>query len=178
VTIPLFKVNMAPEAWLASKRVLESGYVGQGPMVNEFEQRFAEATGLDRPPLGVNSCSAAIDLALHVIGVSPGDEVITTPITCSASNGPIVTRGAKIVWADVDPLTGCIDPRSVARLVTNHTKAVLAVDWGGRSCDYTALRAAVGQHNWIDTTSFEEAAQGRPSKVFGPFIPIIQDAAH
>jgi dTDP-4-amino-4,6-dideoxygalactose transaminase len=152
--IPLFKVNMSPDAGLAATKVLASGYVGQGPMVDEFERTFTLATGLDRQPLGVNSCSAAIDLALHLIGVGPGDEVITTPITCTATNGPIVNRGASIVWADVDPITGNIAPRSVARMRTERTKAVIAVDWSGRACDYDAIR------------------------MVAPGLPVIQDAAH
>ena len=156
--LDLFRVTMAPNAGAALTELFTPDangriYVGQGPKVDEFEQALQQAIGLKRAPLGVNSCSAAIDLALHLIGVGPGDEVISTPITCTATNGSVVTRGARLVWADVDPNTGCIDPQSVARMVSPHTRAVVAVDWGGRGCDYHALRRA--------STS-----------------PIIQDAAH
>ena len=135
-------------------------YIGQGARVDLFEKVFAIVTGLPawddlRWPLGVNSASAAIDLALHQIGVGAGDEVIATPITCTASNGPVVTRGASLAWADVDPITGNMEPYSLSRLITPRTKAIIAVDWGGRSCDYNRIR-------WLT-----EGA-----------IPIIQDAAH
>lgn len=150
--IPLFKVSMNPEAVGAVGDVLLSGYIGQGPKVEQFEAALQHLLELPAPPLTVSSCTAALDLALHLIGVGPGDEVITTPVTCTATNSPIVTRGARPVWADVDPHTGLIDPQDVARKITRRTRAIMAVDWGGALCDYDAL------------------------KRFG--LPVIQDAAH
>lgn len=150
--IPLFKVAMSPEAPEAVRKVLESGYIGQGPKVEEFEKALSTTFGEE--VLTMNSCTSALDLALHLIGVAPGDEVISTPITCTATNGVVVNRGAKLVWADVDPNTGNINPASVERLITKRTKAVIAVDWGGRICDFPALREVVG------------------------LIPLIEDAAH
>lgn len=152
--IPLFKVAMSPVAGVMAERTLLSGYIGQGPRVEEFEDRLQDVLGLARRPVTVNSATSAIDLALELLGVGHGDYVITTPMTCSATNSPAVKRGAKLVWADVDSRTGLIDPESVSRLVGRVTlpKAIIAVDWAGRLCDYKALRS------------------------FG--IPVIQDAAH
>jgi dTDP-4-amino-4,6-dideoxygalactose transaminase len=153
--IPLFKVRMAPEAAAAVADVLASGYIGQGAKCEEFERRFGEYLGthpLQYAPLLLNSCTSAIDLALHLIGVGPGDEVITTPITCTATNSPPALRGARLVWADVDPLTGNIDPTDALQKVTDKTKAIIAVNWGGRSCDQERLG--------------------------GYGIPVIEDAAH
>lgn len=150
--IPLFKVSMSPEAPARVAEVLASGYIGQGPMVERFEAALQQLLDLPAPPLTTNSCTSAIDLALHLIGVGPMDEVITTSVTCTATNSPIVTRGGIPVWADVDPLTGLIDPMDVARKIDIRTKAIIAVDWGGALCDYNAL------------------------KRFG--LPVIQDAAH
>jgi dTDP-4-amino-4,6-dideoxy-D-glucose/dTDP-4-amino-2,4-dideoxy-beta-L-xylose transaminase len=150
--IPLFKVFMSPEAPARVADVLASGYIGQGQQVEAFEAALQELLRWPFPPLTTNSCTSALDLALHLIGVGPGDEVITTPMTCTATNSPIVTRGARPVWADVDPLTGLIDPVDVLRKLTPRTKAIMAVDWGGAPCDYNTLKA------------------------FG--IPVIQDAAH
>jgi len=132
-------------------------YCGQGVKTDEFEQLFKDATGLrdENAPLGVNSCTAAIDLSLHLIGVGPGDEVVSVGVTCAATHTSLVNRGAKIVWADIDPITGLIDPNSVARVVSSKTKAVIAVDWAGRWCDYVALKQSVLNS-----------------------IPIIEDAAH
>ena len=82
--IRLFKVLMAPGAASAVEQVLASGYVGEGPRVEEFEQRLMVALGADRPPVTVNSCTSAIELTLHLAGVGPGDGVIATPMTCAA----------------------------------------------------------------------------------------------
>jgi len=150
--IRLFKVAMAPEAERAVADVLASGFIGQGPKVEEFEQALQETLDCPYPPLTTNSCTSALDLALHLIGVGPGDEVISTPMTCTATNGVIVNRGAQIVWADVNPFSGLISPEGVGRLVSRRTKAIMAVDWGGKPCDYETLKS------------------------FG--VPVIEDAAH
>lgn len=150
--IPLFKVRMAPEAAARVAAVLASGYIGQGAQCEALETALQPLLGTAAPPLLVNSCTSAIDLALHLLGVGPDDEVITTPVTCTATNSPIVTRGARPVWADVDPITGLIDPADVFRKITHRTKAIIGVDWGGSVCDYDILRT--------------------------PGIPVIQDAAH
>jgi len=134
------------------REVLESGYIGQGEVVERFEAEFGRLVGAPYPPLSVNSGTSALDLALHLIGVEPGDEVISTPMTCTATNTVIVNRRAKIVWADIDPITGLIDPEDVGRKITRRTKAIMAVDWAGRPCDYRAL------------------------KEYG--IPVVEDAAH
>lgn len=148
---------MAPEAKDRVAEVLTpsadgSLYIGQGEQVEAFESALQQLLGTSAPPLTTNSCTSALDLALHLCGVGPGDEVVTTPVTCTATNSVIVNRGAIPVWTDVDPLTGLIDPEDVTRNVTRKTKAIMAVDWGGALCDYAAL------------------------KRFG--LPVIQDAAH
>lgn len=143
---------MAPEAEEGVAEVLASGYIGQGPKVDELEEELQLALHLSEPPLTTNSCTSALDLALELIGVGPGDEVVTTPMTCTATNGVIVKRGARPVWADVYPQTGLIDPRDVFRKITPRTKAIMAVDWGGAPAEYGLL------------------------KTFG--VPVIQDAAH
>jgi len=143
---------MSPEAEEAVAEVLASGYIGQGAKVDEFEEELQLALHLPAAPLTTNSCTSALDLALELIGVGPGDEVVTTPMTCTATNGVIVKRGARPVWADVHKVSGLIDPIDVFRKITPRTKAIMAVDWGGAPADYGLL------------------------KTFGP--PIIQDAAH
>lgn len=143
---------MSKDAADAVTAVLNSGYIGQGPLVEEFEYRLQLFLSASVPPLTVNSGTSALDLAYHLVGVKPNTEVISTAQTCTATNGPIVLRGATIVWADVNPLTGLIDPDDVARKITKKTVAIVAVDWGGKAADYDALRS------------------------FG--IPVIEDAAH
>ena len=150
--INLFKVRMSPDAARRVANVLASGYTGQGPMVDEFEEGLK---GLLKSPvdlLTVNSGTSALTLALHLAGVGHGDEVVTTPMTCSATNSAILSLGAIPVWADVDARTGLISPTSVAEAMGPRVKAIMAVDWGGAPCDYDALRD------------------------FG--VPVVQDAAH
>jgi len=150
--IQLFKVKMSENASSLVKEVLESGFVGQGPKVEEFEDLLWKELNSTIRPITVNSCTSAIDLALHLCGVGPGDEVISTPQTCFASQVGMIHRHAIIRWADIDPLTGLMDPESVSKLITNKTKAIVAVNWAGKLCDYKKLKS------------------------FG--IPVIEDAAH
>jgi dTDP-4-amino-4,6-dideoxygalactose transaminase len=153
--IPLFKVNMPAAVIEPLTKVLLSGYIGQGEKVKEFETLLAEYIGNPRV-LTVNSGTSAIHLALRLAGVGPGDEVISTPMTCTATNEPILERGARIVWADINPLTGEIDPWSVATKLTQRTKAIICVHWAGYPCDLTGLNGI--------------------AKLFN--LKVIEDAAH
>lgn len=150
--IPLFKVFMAETAKTHVSQVLDSGYIGQGPKVELFEQELKKYLHSLEAPLSVNSGTSALDLAYHMVGIKPGVDVISTAQTCTATNGAIALRGANIIWADIDLMTGLIDPTDVARKITKKTVAIVAVDWGGQPADYDTLRS------------------------FG--IPVIEDAAH
>jgi len=143
VTITLFKVFM-PDAVMGPLRdVLLSGWIGEGPQVRLFERELADWF-LTPHVLAVNSGTSALHLALRLAGAGPGDEVISTPMTCVATNTAIVALGASIVWADVDPWTGNISPDDVARKITARTRAVMAVHWGGVPCDLAGLSRAAG----------------------------------
>src|SRR5205809_168017 len=83
-------------------------FIAQGPRVDEFEKKLTEYFG-NPHPLTLNSGTSGLQLAIRLAGVEHGDEVIATPMTCTASNMPILAAGAKIVWADVDPVTGNMD---------------------------------------------------------------------
>lgn len=149
--IPLMKVYMSPSASQEVAKTLNSGYIAQGPKADEFEKELQELLALPRRPLAIGTGTHALDLAYHLCGVGPGTSVISTSLTCLATNCTLVTRGAEIIWADVDQY-GRIDPEDVGRKVRDDTVAIVAVDWSGRPCDYGAL------------------------KKFGP--PVIQDGAH
>lgn len=136
--IPLFTVNMPRSVDEPLLKVLHSGYIGQGPKVEKFEELLAER--FNSHPVTVNAGTSALTLAYRLAGVGLGDEVITTPMTCSATNLPILSLGAVPVFADVNPETGNIDPASVEKLVTDKTKAIACVDWGGTPPDLNALR--------------------------------------
>lgn len=128
--IKMFNVNMPRSVDKPLLETLHSGYITQGPKVEQFEELFGDY--IDNPQVvALNSCTSALTLALRLADVGPGDEVISTPMTCTATNLPIVGAGAKIVWADIDPATGLIDPKSVEKFINPNTKAVMVCDWGG-----------------------------------------------
>ena len=138
--IPLFKVHMPDSVTGALNETILSGYIGEGPKVKEFENDLGTYFGNSRV-LTLNSCTSALHLALRLAGVGWGDEVITTAMTCTATNEPILANGAKIVWADINPDTGNIDPASIKSKITDKTKAIVVVHWGGLPVDLDKINA-------------------------------------
>jgi len=153
--IRLFTVNMPPEVDRPLLETLHSGYITEGPKVKEFEAKLGKL--IDNPFVAaLNSGTSALTLALKLANVGPGDEVITTAMTCSATNLPILQFGATPVWADIHPENGLINPESITTLITEKTKAIMCVDWGGLPCDIESIMAIA-------------KAKG---------IKVIEDAAH
>jgi dTDP-4-amino-4,6-dideoxygalactose transaminase len=124
---------------------MKSSWLGTGPKVAEFERRVAAYKGSPHA-LALNSCTAGLHLACLVLGLQPGDEVITTPMTFCASVNAIVHAGATPVLADVDPRTMNLDPAAVEAKITSRTKALLPVHFAGRPCDMDALMAIAQRH--------------------------------
>jgi dTDP-4-amino-4,6-dideoxygalactose transaminase len=152
---------------------LLSGFVAQGPKVEQFEAALEPWMG--RKPVTVNSGTSALTLALRLAGVGRGDKVVTTPMTCSATNLPILSLGAEPVWADIDPRTGLIDPRSVADRIDDYgheVKAVMAVDWGGQPADYGKIFGAVFN---LDIPVIEDAAHAFGAEYMGDLVGSIAD---
>jgi perosamine synthetase len=143
--IPLFKVFMPETVMEPLREVLLSGYIGEGPKVEEFERQLGPWFGNDNV-LALNNGTAALQLALRLSDVGYGDEVISTPMTCTATNEPILAMGARIVWADIDPWTGNMDPQDVIRKITKKTKAIICVHWGGYPCELDELNAIAAEH--------------------------------
>lgn len=158
--IPLFKVFMASEVGESVTQVLNSGYVGQGPKVEEFEKLLENK--FNKKVLTVNSCTSALHLALRLIKDLPGDEVITTPLTCLAGNVVIPANNLKIRWADVN-LNNCnIDLKDVERKLTKNTKAIMFVHWGGNPVDLDGIKEI----------------QDKCFKLYGHRPQVIEDCAH
>lgn len=125
----------------AVKRVLESGHYILGEDVAAFERELAAATG--RPhAVALSSGTDALLVALMALGVGPGDEVVTTPLSFFATAGCIVRLGARPVFADIDPQTLNLDAAAVLARVTDKTRAILPVHLFGRACDLEPLRDA------------------------------------
>ncbi len=153
--VPLMRPYVSEQAVDAVAATLRSGWIGQGPRVAEFEQRFRELVGAPHA-VAVNACAAGLRLALALAGVGPGDEVITSPLTWQATNHPILEQYARPVFADVQTDTANIDPSDVEHRITERTRAILCVHWGGYPCDLDRLHAIARRHRLV---VIEEAAE-------------------
>ena len=153
---PLFKVHINNDKALAEiSKVFDSGFLNEGVTVNQFQEDLMNFLLVDNLVL-TNSCTSALTMALRISGVGPGSDVVTTPMTCLATNTPIINLGAKIIWADIDASSGNIDHRDIERKVSKQTKAIVYVDWGGTPAELEQIQAIGKANN----------------------IPVIQDAAH
>jgi dTDP-4-amino-4,6-dideoxygalactose transaminase len=160
VTIRLFQPALAPtdDLLAALRPVFDSKYLGEGSQVQAFEA--ALGTHLrSRHVAAVNAGTSALWLAYHLADIR-GGAVVTTPLSCLATNMPIDLQDAQIVWADVDPETGNITPETVQRAAhiagRRTLKAIVCVDWGGTPCDLAGLRTLADYYG----------------------VPLIRDAAH
>jgi dTDP-4-amino-4,6-dideoxygalactose transaminase len=124
---------------------LRSGWLTTGPRTKQFEKDFASYQGVEHA-VGLNSCTAGLHLALLALGIGPGDEVVTTPFTFTATCNVIVHVGATPVIADVDPDTLNLDPGAAAAAITPRTKAILPVHFAGHPIDMPAFRALRDKH--------------------------------
>ena len=167
--IQLFKVHMAPTAAEEVAKVLNSGYIGQGPKVDEFEDQLKDYFDNDFVQT-VNSGTSTLHMALHLLkkpnnkwpGIQEGDEVLATALTCTASNFPILANGLKIKWVDIDPTTLNIDLDDLARKITPKTKAIILVHWGGYPNDLDKIK------------QIQEQAE----ELYGFKPAVIEDGAH
>jgi len=154
----------------AVRQVILGGWMGTGPKSKEFEDRFKAYVGREHA-VAVNSCTAALFLSLHALGLRPGDEVITTPLTFAATVNVIEHVGATPVFVDVDRSTGLIDPDLVRRAVTPRTKALVPVHLYGRTCDMGALGALAEEHGLVLVEdcahSIESTFNGQRAGTFG-----------
>src|SRR5438876_11926599 len=124
--------SLQEELLAAVEKTLASGHYILGPNVAALEEEIAALAGA-RFGVGVNSGSDALTLALRALEIGPGDEVITTPFTYIAPAEAIYQMGARIVFADIDSRTFCLDPEEVARKITPRTKAIVAVHLFGQA---------------------------------------------
>jgi dTDP-4-amino-4,6-dideoxygalactose transaminase len=179
--IPLFKVFMADTAAEKVSKVLNSGFIGQGPVVDEFENTLSNY--FQHPYIStLNSATSCEHLAFHLIkkpksftkadgygvrdnlwvGMNDGDEVLTTALTCTATNWPILANNFKIKWVDIDPKTLNMDMDDLERKITKNTKAIMIVHWGGYPNDLDRLREI----------------QEKSMRLYGFKPAVIEDCAH
>jgi dTDP-4-amino-4,6-dideoxygalactose transaminase len=159
--IPVMRPLLGEEEAQAVADVVRSGWVAQGPRVAQFEQEFAASVGAAHG-VATSSCTTALHLALHVLGVGPGDEVVVPSLSFIATANAVRYCGAVPVFADVDPLTGNLTPDTIAAARTSRTRAVMVVHQAGVPADVPAIRAACG-----DLPVVEDAACAAGSTLGG-----------
>lgn len=165
--VPFGKPDFSAEETRAVTRVLQSGWIGMGPETLAFEQELAACIGAPHV-VTVNSCTSALFLALLAHGIKPGDEVICPSLTWCATANAALYLGAKPVFCDIDPKTLCVSAETILPKVTERTKAVLAVHYGGFPIDVAELRAALPERiAIIEDAAHAFGAQFRNGKAVG-----------
>ncbi len=145
--IPYGKQSINRSDYHAIKSVLFSEWLTMGPMVKTFESEISKICGSEN--FVVSSGTAALHCAYAAIGIRPGDEIITTPITFIATQATAMHFGAKIKFADIDEKTGNIDPETVEKLINEKTKAITVVDFAGHPADLDSFRELCNRYNLI-----------------------------
>lgn len=155
VRVPFFRHGLGREELDSVASVLAGRVLTTGDVVDDFESDFAAYLGR-RNVVALTSCTAAIQLSLTALGIGPGDEVITTPMTFVATLTAIMQAGARPVLVDVEPDTGNLDADRIARAITSRTRAIVPVHLYGHMCDMAAIAEVAARHG----------------------LEVIEDAAH
>lgn len=144
--IEFYRHNIEETDIKKAVEVLHSIFLTTGPVTAEFEKKFAGYTGL-KDVVGVNSCTAALHLSLMALGIGPGDEVITTPMTFIATATSILHAGAKPVFVDVEEDTGLMDVNKIESAITSRTKVIIPVHLYGTMVDMKTVRDIADKYN-------------------------------
>jgi len=159
--LSLFQVFMSPTVSVNVANTLNSGMITQSSKVEEYENKLKE--WFNYPfILSLNSATSGLTIAIRMLDLSPDDEVLSTPLTCTATNWPILANNAKIKWVDVDINTCNMDLDDLKSKITNKTKAVVLVHWGGSPINLEKLSSI--QTYTLDTFGFK--------------LKVIEDCAH
>lgn len=150
---------------------LRSGWLTTGPKAKQFEKDFAEFIGEGVEAIAINSATAGLHLALEALGIGPGDEVITTPYTFTATAEVVRYLGADPVFVDIEPDTFNIDPLKIEKAITPRTKAIIPVHFAGLPCDMDAILEIAKKH---DLKVVEDSAHALPAKYKGKLIGALE----
>jgi dTDP-4-amino-4,6-dideoxygalactose transaminase len=146
IPIPVFKPLIEAEELAACREALEMGWLGVGSYVGGFEKALSEFVGGERHAVTLSTGHAAVHLGLLLMGVGPGDEVITPSFNNIADFQAIRATGAEPVFCDIDDTTLCIDPESAGRMIGPRTKAIIAMDYAAQLCDHDRISDLARRH--------------------------------
>lgn len=169
--LPYAKQWIDSEDIKAVEEVLQDDFLTTGPKVTQFEQKMAQYVGAKYAVSFING-TAALHAACYAANIQFGDEVITTPLSFVATANCILYHGALPVFADIDPSTYNISPKSIQSLITEKTKAIIPVDFSGQACDYDEILLIAKKNNLI---VIEDAAHALGAKYKGKSIGSISD---
>lgn len=164
--IPFMKPWLGEEEWYAMKEVVLSGWVSQGPKVQEFEKVVADYLGV-KYAVAMNACTSAMHVAMKIAGVKYGDEVIVANTTCMANVNAIIMAGCAPVFVDIDPDTYNINPDLIEAKITPRTKVVMNIDQVGLPNDLTKLQEICDKH---DLFLLDDAATAFGAKYKGQYL--------
>lgn len=153
---------------------LRSGWLTTGPKTKQFEQDFAEFIGEGVEALAINSATSGLHLALEALGIGPGDEVITTTYTFTATAEVIRYLGANPVFVDIDPKTFNIDPNKIEAAISPRTKAIVPVHFAGLACEMAPI-LKIAQDQQLKVV--EDAAHAIPTTYQGKLIGSLESDA-
>lgn len=165
--LPFAKPEIGEEEIAEVVDALRSGWVTTGPKTKQFEADFAAYLGGGIEAISVNSATAGLHLALEAIGVGPGDEVITTTHTFTATAEVVRYLGADPIFVDISAETLCIDIDAIERAITPKTRAIMPVHFGGRSADMQAIIVLARKHG---IKVIDDAAHALPATCGGQLI--------
>lgn len=154
--VEFYRHDLGEQELKSVQQTMAGLFLATGPRVAEFEDRLGQYLGVPHI-VGVTSCTDGLLLTLRALDIGPGDEVITTPLTFVATANAILYAGANVVFADVDPSTGLLDPESVQARITPRTKAIIVVHLYGQMADMKRFRALADAHG---VALIEDSAHG------------------
>jgi dTDP-4-amino-4,6-dideoxygalactose transaminase len=169
--LPFHRALIEEEEINAVLEVLRSGWLTTGPRVREFEAAFARYIGAAHA-VALNSCTAALHLALAAIGISEGDEVILPTMTFAATGEVVLYFKARPVLVDCVQGTFHVDPKKIERAITSHTRAILPVHFAGYACDMDPILEIARKHG---LKVIEDAAHALPSRYKGRTVGSLGD---
>ena len=171
--LPLTRPTIDEETIAGVVQVLRSGWITSGPQVKEFEAKLSAYFG-GRPVRAFNSGTCTMEIALRILGIGPGDEVITTPLTWVATSNVILEVGARPVFVDIDPQTRNIDLNKIEAAITSKTRAIIPVDLAGLPVDRDRLYEIANRRKIrvIEDAaqSFGSSFKGKKIGSFGDFV--------